>query len=111
MIESYHLKTLRPSAPNTPLELTPLRVEQDRRDFEGWNHLNCFPALSGRRSSAAGRSAAVSHSLPIRSPDRLIQSTECYNTYVTALRTLAERHKNASSIVVPGSVHTCRIRA
>jgi hypothetical protein len=34
---------------NTPLELTPLRVEQDQRDFEGWNRLNRFLVLSVRR--------------------------------------------------------------
>jgi hypothetical protein len=44
--------------PNKPLELTPLRVEQDRVDFEGRYRLNRFPALSVRRSSAAGRWAA-----------------------------------------------------
>jgi hypothetical protein len=36
--------------PNKPLELTPLRVERDRRDFEGWLRLDCFPGLSVRRS-------------------------------------------------------------
>jgi len=41
--------------PNKPLELTPLRVEQDRADFEGWNWLDRFPDLSVRRSSAARR--------------------------------------------------------
>ncbi len=44
--------------PNKPLELTPLRVERDRRDFEGWLRLDRFPGLSVRRSSAAGRWAA-----------------------------------------------------
>jgi hypothetical protein len=29
--------------PNTPLELTPLRVEQDRSDFESWFSLTAFP--------------------------------------------------------------------
>jgi hypothetical protein len=38
-----------------PLELTPLRVEQDRSDFEGWNLLDHLPVLLVRRSSAAGR--------------------------------------------------------
>jgi hypothetical protein len=33
-----------------PLELTPLRVERDRCDFEGWNRLNSFPDLLRRRS-------------------------------------------------------------
>jgi len=47
--------------PNTPLELTSLRVKQDRRDIEGWNQLDRFPALSGRRSSAPSRWAAVHH--------------------------------------------------
>ena len=36
--------------PNKPLELTPLRVEQDRCDFEGWSRLDCFPDQEGRRS-------------------------------------------------------------
>jgi hypothetical protein len=36
--------------PNKPLELTPLRVEQARRDFEGRVQLNSFPVLSVRRS-------------------------------------------------------------
>jgi hypothetical protein len=49
--------------PNTPLELTPLRVEQDRPDFEGRFRLKRFPALSGRRSSAASRWVAAHHSL------------------------------------------------
>jgi hypothetical protein len=35
--------------PNTPLELTPLRVEQDRPDFEVWFRLECLPDLSVRR--------------------------------------------------------------
>jgi len=47
-----------------PLELTPLRVEQDRGDFESWIRLDGFPALSMRRSSAAGRSAAPSMPSP-----------------------------------------------
>jgi hypothetical protein len=33
-----------------PLELTPLRVEQDRRDFECRPRLNRFPDLWVRRS-------------------------------------------------------------
>jgi hypothetical protein len=41
-----------------PLELTPLRVERDRCDFEGWNRLDSFPDLSGRRSSAPNCSAS-----------------------------------------------------
>jgi hypothetical protein len=44
--------------PNTPLELTPLRVERDRGDFESWSRLDRFPDQAVRRSSAAGRSAA-----------------------------------------------------
>jgi hypothetical protein len=31
------------------LERTPLRVEQDRADFESWNQLEGFPDLLGRR--------------------------------------------------------------
>jgi hypothetical protein len=31
------------------MELTPLRVEQDRADFERWFPLNCLPDLLGRR--------------------------------------------------------------
>jgi hypothetical protein len=37
------------SPPNKPLDLTPLRVEQDRVDFDSQRWLDCFPALSGRR--------------------------------------------------------------
>jgi hypothetical protein len=37
------------------MELTPLRVEQDRRDFVSRFQLNSIPVLSGRRSSAARR--------------------------------------------------------
>jgi hypothetical protein len=44
--------------PNTPLELTPLRGERDRGDFEGWKQLDCIPDLSARRGSAAERWAA-----------------------------------------------------
>jgi hypothetical protein len=43
--------------PNTPLELTALRVERDRVDFESWNQPDRFPDLSARRSSAAGHYA------------------------------------------------------
>jgi len=35
--------------PNTPLPRTLLRVERDRADFEGWNQLEGFPDLLGRR--------------------------------------------------------------
>jgi hypothetical protein len=35
--------------PNTPLEPTPLRVEQDRRDFESWILPKRFPDSTGRR--------------------------------------------------------------
>jgi len=35
---------------NKPLELTPLRVEQERRDFESRLQLDRFPDLSVRRS-------------------------------------------------------------
>jgi hypothetical protein len=35
--------------PNKPLELTPLRGEQDRCDFESWKRLDSFPDLSVRR--------------------------------------------------------------
>jgi hypothetical protein len=31
--------------PNKPLELTPLRVEQDRVDFDSWFSLDRFPDL------------------------------------------------------------------
>jgi hypothetical protein len=31
--------------PNKPLELTPLRVERDRQDFDAWFSLDCFPDL------------------------------------------------------------------
>jgi hypothetical protein len=31
--------------PNKPLELTPLRVERDRGDFDGWKSLEGFPDL------------------------------------------------------------------
>jgi hypothetical protein len=34
-------------APNKPLELTPLRVERDRSDFEGKFPLEGFPDLQG----------------------------------------------------------------
>jgi hypothetical protein len=44
--------------PNTPLELTPLRVEQDQVDFDSRYRLDCFAGLSVRRNSAAARSAA-----------------------------------------------------
>jgi hypothetical protein len=33
--------------PNKPLELTPLRVEQDRSYFEGWFRLDRLPDLQG----------------------------------------------------------------
>jgi hypothetical protein len=42
--------------PNKPLELTPLRVEQDRGDFEAWFPLTCFPDLEG---GAAQRQAVI----------------------------------------------------
>jgi hypothetical protein len=48
----------RTAQPNKPLELTPLRVDQERTDFEDRFRLERFPVLSGRRSSAAGRWAA-----------------------------------------------------
>ncbi len=35
--------------PNKPLYLMPLRVEQERADFEGWMLLARFPDLSRRR--------------------------------------------------------------
>jgi hypothetical protein len=41
--------------PNKRLELTPLRVERDRADFESWFPLGCPPDLSVQRSSAARR--------------------------------------------------------
>jgi hypothetical protein len=31
--------------PDTYAYLAPLRVEQDRRDFDGWFLLDCFPDL------------------------------------------------------------------
>jgi hypothetical protein len=40
---------------NELLELTPLRVERDRADFESWFPLGCLPDLSVWRSSAARR--------------------------------------------------------
>jgi hypothetical protein len=46
------------SPPNTPLELTPLRVEHDRVDVERQIWLDSFPLLAVRRSAAAGPSAA-----------------------------------------------------
>jgi hypothetical protein len=52
-MRSYYLP------PNMPLDLTPLRVEQDRPDFDSWFRLDCFPDLSVRRSSAADRWAAL----------------------------------------------------
>jgi hypothetical protein len=39
--------------PNTPLELTPLRVEQDRVDVESQIWLDSFPILSAQRSGRA----------------------------------------------------------
>jgi hypothetical protein len=44
--------------PNKPLELTPLRVRQDRPDFEGWIWLDGVPDLEVRRSSCPDRWAA-----------------------------------------------------
>lgn len=44
--------------PNTPLELTPLRVAQDRVDVERQIWLDSFPMLAVRRSAAAGPLAA-----------------------------------------------------
>jgi hypothetical protein len=52
------------SPPNTPLELTPLRVEQDRVDFERQIWLDSFPMRAVRRSAAAGRSAAQGATSP-----------------------------------------------
>jgi len=53
-----HIYTPKRPRPNKPLELTPLRVEaQDQPDFENQIWLDCFPTLSGRRSSAASRYA------------------------------------------------------
>ena len=43
-VSHYHARTARP---NKPLELTPLRVERDRADFEGWFPFNCIPDLQG----------------------------------------------------------------
>ena len=39
------------------MEPTPLRVEQDRCDFEGWNRLDSFPDLEGgaAHAQAVGR--------------------------------------------------------
>jgi hypothetical protein len=34
---------------NKRIQPTPLRVDQDRGVFEGWNWLESFPDLSGRR--------------------------------------------------------------
>jgi hypothetical protein len=44
MPRSGHQQTWRP---NKPLELTPLRVERDRADFEGRFPLEGFPNLQG----------------------------------------------------------------
>jgi hypothetical protein len=41
------------------LELTPLRVERDRADFEGWFLLDRVPGLLVRRGSCPGRWAAA----------------------------------------------------
>ena len=43
--------------PNKPLELPPLRVEQDRVDLESWIWLNRFPVYRG----GAGERQAIMH--------------------------------------------------
>jgi hypothetical protein len=43
--------------PNKALDLTPLRVEQDRGHFESGNRLDRLAGLRVRRSSAPSRSA------------------------------------------------------
>jgi hypothetical protein len=45
-----HLYPITDARPNMPLELTPLRVEQDRTNFEGRSRLDGFPDLWVRRS-------------------------------------------------------------
>jgi hypothetical protein len=40
--------------PNKPLELTPLCVEQDPRDFESWFRLNAFPFYRGGAAQRHG---------------------------------------------------------
>jgi hypothetical protein len=45
-------------APNTGMESTPLRVEQDRRNFDSWFPLDGFPDLWRRRGSCPIRWAA-----------------------------------------------------
>ncbi|MCU0490412.1 MAG: hypothetical protein MUD01_02295 [Chloroflexaceae bacterium] len=37
-----------------PLELTLLRVEQDRADFAGWMWLDCFSDLAGGAAQRQG---------------------------------------------------------
>jgi len=41
------------------MELTPLCGERDRGGFAGWARLGSLPGLSGPRSSAPGRWAAL----------------------------------------------------
>jgi hypothetical protein len=40
--------------PNKPLELTPLRFEQDRSDFASWMLLDCIPDLQGGAAQRQG---------------------------------------------------------
>jgi hypothetical protein len=48
--------------PNKPLELTPLRVERDRPDFESWNQLDGFSDLQG--GAAQRQAVGALHSTP-----------------------------------------------